>query len=382
MASAQPRSFGQLLKHYRIAAGLTQEALAERAGLAVRSISDLERGLRHRPYADTLGKLVAALQLSMEERAQLEAAARRRGVPSVPRSPDVSAGLPIASSAPTAGATAPPDPKLDWGVPAGLLPPLEHVVQVASPRPRSAQATRLVSALLAGAVLGGTLLSAGVAGHSLRAGGGTLCLATDLPTRGKDAWQGKPAENAVNLAVQQNQNLGDGYALKVINYDDVFPQTGIHDPSTGAQNVTDMVKNPCIVGMVGPYHSSVAAAEMPITATAGLAMISPSNTDPGLTLRPYAGDALVAFDQLHPAGKKTNYFRNIANDAFQGSADANFTFGDLGARSAYVVADHSPYGEGLAGGFTQEFLRKGGAIVGTVSLPFANPSVIAQVAAR
>ena len=36
-------SFGDLLRGYRVAAGVTQEELAERAGLSVRAISDLER---------------------------------------------------------------------------------------------------------------------------------------------------------------------------------------------------------------------------------------------------------------------------------------------------------------------------------------------------
>jgi transcriptional regulator with XRE-family HTH domain len=37
--------FGALLKHYRRAAGLTQEALAEQARLSVRGIQNLERGV-------------------------------------------------------------------------------------------------------------------------------------------------------------------------------------------------------------------------------------------------------------------------------------------------------------------------------------------------
>ena len=41
-----------LQRQYRLGAGLTQDALAERAGLSVRAIQNLERGER-RPYADT-----------------------------------------------------------------------------------------------------------------------------------------------------------------------------------------------------------------------------------------------------------------------------------------------------------------------------------------
>jgi transcriptional regulator with XRE-family HTH domain len=39
-------SFGALLKRHRVAAGLSQESLAERARLSARAISAYERGLR------------------------------------------------------------------------------------------------------------------------------------------------------------------------------------------------------------------------------------------------------------------------------------------------------------------------------------------------
>jgi tetratricopeptide (TPR) repeat protein len=77
MATAQPLSFGALLRHHRVAAGLTQEALAAASGVAIRTISDLERGLADRPRASTLTQLADALQLAPEARATLKAAARQ-----------------------------------------------------------------------------------------------------------------------------------------------------------------------------------------------------------------------------------------------------------------------------------------------------------------
>jgi predicted ATPase/DNA-binding XRE family transcriptional regulator len=71
--------FGDLLRRYRLAAGLTQEELAERAQVSPRAISDLERGQRNRPWRDTVQLLAQALQLEPAQRAQLEAAARRAG---------------------------------------------------------------------------------------------------------------------------------------------------------------------------------------------------------------------------------------------------------------------------------------------------------------
>src|ERR671910_2711642 len=73
-------SFGDLLRHHRIAAKLTQEALAERAGLSTRGVSDLERGARGLPRKDTLRLLLQALDLSPADRTALTIAARRRSV--------------------------------------------------------------------------------------------------------------------------------------------------------------------------------------------------------------------------------------------------------------------------------------------------------------
>jgi len=70
----EERSFGYLLRRYRLAALLTQEQLAERAHLSYRTISDLERGAKHTPRRDTVLLLADALQLSPQERAGLIAA--------------------------------------------------------------------------------------------------------------------------------------------------------------------------------------------------------------------------------------------------------------------------------------------------------------------
>src|SRR5581483_7150763 len=76
-APALPPAFGDLLKHYRLAAGLTQEALAQRARLSARAVTDLERGVNRTPRRHTLRLLEEALRLSDLERARLAAAAGR-----------------------------------------------------------------------------------------------------------------------------------------------------------------------------------------------------------------------------------------------------------------------------------------------------------------
>jgi transcriptional regulator with XRE-family HTH domain len=68
-------SFGLLLQHYRQNAGLSQEELAERAGLSRRGISDLERGARRSPHASTMRRLAEALCLQNRDRATLASSA-------------------------------------------------------------------------------------------------------------------------------------------------------------------------------------------------------------------------------------------------------------------------------------------------------------------
>ena len=70
-------AFGTLLRQFRIEAGLSQEALAERARMSVVTVGALERGARRSPYRDTVALLAEALALGPEQRRRLESAAAR-----------------------------------------------------------------------------------------------------------------------------------------------------------------------------------------------------------------------------------------------------------------------------------------------------------------
>src|SRR5579862_9577862 len=97
MATVEPITFGALLRRHRKAAGLTQEELAERAGLSPNNISVLERGLSQAPRKDTVALLAEALQLSDTERARFEESARGRFPPQARREEGI-VGLPSATA--------------------------------------------------------------------------------------------------------------------------------------------------------------------------------------------------------------------------------------------------------------------------------------------
>ena len=96
MERRDPSRVGELLRQHRIAAALSQEALAERAGVSVRAISDLERGIHRVPRLETLRLLAEALRLSETDRMALLTATR----------PAVLGGEP-AASAPSAPGSLP-----------------------------------------------------------------------------------------------------------------------------------------------------------------------------------------------------------------------------------------------------------------------------------
>src|SRR6188508_1461598 len=197
------------------------------------------------------------------------------------------------------------------------------------------------------------------------AGGGDITEVTigvDLPLSGNEVANGGPTKNGVLLAVQQWNDEDHGYTVNTNVQDDAL--NGVHDPQTGANNVTTLTADETVVGMVGPFNSNVARAEIPITNEFGLAQCSPSNTAIDLTKE--------GSEQYVPANPDVrNYFRVATPDDIQGPAGAQYAYNDLGARTALVIDDTQAFGVGVANSFTTEFENLGGTTLPRVSNDFA-----------
>jgi transcriptional regulator with XRE-family HTH domain len=76
MSVTNSSNFAALLHRYRHRSGLTQEALAERAGLSRAAVSLLERGNIRAPQRATVDMLSAALALAPEEAAEFDDSAQ------------------------------------------------------------------------------------------------------------------------------------------------------------------------------------------------------------------------------------------------------------------------------------------------------------------
>jgi branched-chain amino acid transport system substrate-binding protein len=132
------------------------------------------------------------------------------------------------------------------------------------------------------------------------------------------------------------------------------------DPTRAATEVTTLVHNPGVVGIVGPFNSLIATAAMPVTNAAGLTMVSPAATNPALTLEQYAPAYILNWSRLHPVGHPNRFFRTIANDAEQGQLAAYVVAHVLGARTAFVTDDNTTYGVTLANSFAHAFAGTAG----------------------
>src|SRR5436853_305046 len=133
-----------------------------------------------------------------------------------------------------------------------------------------------LSKLLAGlAVTSVALAACGTSGGGT-ANKGTIKIGVDLPESGAEASDGIPTLNGVKYAVQ-TQTTVEGFTIKVSNLDDAV--SGVHDPQKGAQNMQQFVSDSAVLGVVGPFNSNVARAEIPISNRAHLAQTGPASTN-------------------------------------------------------------------------------------------------------
>lgn len=193
---------------------------------------------------------------------------------------------------------------------------------------------------------------------------GAVTVASDLPTSGGDAFIGGGTENGVHLAItqaQQNKLFG-GCTITYLAKDNASVALGKHDPKQGAINMTELAGNAAVVGVVGPFNSGVAVAETPISSAASLTQISPSNTDPGLTIPGSDPDIDTASLHKNPNGKNT-YFRIISNDVVQALVMSTYAVKTLNLKTFYDISDNETYGKDLSNYFDKDVAQLGGTIV-------------------
>ena len=212
-----------------------------------------------------------------------------------------------------------------------------------------------------------TRLGAAIAAASLivAACGGTsggdkpLKIGISLPLSGSALASAGPARDGALLAIKEAKIKG--YKLEPFILD--HSVNGVHDPQQGAKDMTTLVSDPAVMAAVGPFNSSVAKVQIPVSNEAGLFQCSPANTNPDLT----KGDAGKQLRAKFP--DRINYVRVATTDDIQGPAVAQFGVQKLGLKKVAIVDDTETYGKGLADAFEAEWTKLGGEVVGREGAP-------------
>src|ERR1700752_4688374 len=104
----------------------------------------------------------------------------------------------------------------------------------------------------------GVLVLAGCSQGGTSGGKGTINIGIELPQQGSELAASQPIINGIKLAGKDAGGEAGGWKIDIPNsvvLDDA--KDGVHDPQTGAQNMTALVSNPNVVAVVGPLTSRV-----------------------------------------------------------------------------------------------------------------------------
>ncbi len=207
-----------------------------------------------------------------------------------------------------------------------------------------------------------TACSSTPSGSGAAAGGTPIKVGIELPMTGGEAPNGVPTANGVQLALEQLKV--DGYNITINQQDDAV--NGKHNADQGAKNMQTLANDPEVLFVIGPYNSSVAQAEIPVTNAAGLMQCSPANTAVQLT-KPWGNAKPTDLRTTNP--DKIAYVRVAATDDIQGAGGADIAANTLNAKTAYVLDDTQTYGKGVADAFETAFKTFGGTVAKRDGVP-------------
>jgi len=178
------------------------------------------------------------------------------------------------------------------------------------------------------------------------------------PITGEAATFGISTVNAAKLYFDQ-VNAAGGINGVMIKY---FAEDDKGDPAEGANAYSKLIDQDRVSIIVGTVMSKVSLAGAPIAQNKGVPMISPTSTNPAVTL---VGDYI---------------FRACFIDPFQGFVAAKYAIDTLKSKTAAALYDAgNDYTKGLAEVFRDEFTKMGGRIVAFESFAAGTSDFNAQL---
>jgi len=198
----------------------------------------------------------------------------------------------------------------------------------------------------AAALVTAAALIVGACGGTSGGGGATTAktvkIISSLPMTGSSRTQTVQIVNSFQMAIADTKIPNVTVNFEAL--DDATAAKGSWDAAQEAENARKAIGDSSVVAYLGTYNSGAAKVSIPLLNQAGLVMVSPANTYPGLT-KPGKGEANEP-NTYYPNGKR-NYARVVPADDLQGAVGAVWAK-DLGAKKVYIVHDTQLYGKGIA----------------------------------
>ncbi len=171
---------------------------------------------------------------------------------------------------------------------------------------------------------------------------------------------GQSTKNGATMAIDEINKAGgiNGRQVEWIYEDDQG------QPAQAATVVTKLINQDKVHALLGEVASTNSLAAAPVAQAAKVPMITPSSTNPKVTL---VGDYI---------------FRVCFTDNFQGAVMAKFAANTLKAKTAAVLGDvNSDYSKGMTQYFVEEFAKHGGQIIDQQAYTQTDPDFKGQLTA-
>ena len=187
-------------------------------------------------------------------------------------------------------------------------------------------------------------------------------IGSDLPLQGANRALTTEMAKAVQFILAQDNWKAGKYSVGFQSCDDSTAAAGGYDTAKCTANAAAYAADSAVLGIIGTFNSGCAKIELPVNNRASVAMVSPSNTYPGLTVKA-PGTAPGEPGIYYPTGKR-NYARVVWTDLSQGAADVLFVKNNLHLKNVYVLTDKTTYGEGISTIFQTDAKKEGLKIAG------------------
>jgi branched-chain amino acid transport system substrate-binding protein len=200
---------------------------------------------------------------------------------------------------------------------------------------------------------------------------GTINIYSSWPLTGSSQKLGSDMVKSVQLAIADHKGAAGGFKINFTALDDATAAQGTWDAGKESENANKVISDPDAMVYIGTYNSGAAKISIPILNNAGMGMISPANTYPGLTKNIQGVVEANEPNVYFPNGSR-NYCRVVPSDELQGAVGAQWAQ-ELGAKKVYVLDDTQLYGHGIAIVFAQTAKKLGMEVVGQEGIDYKAP---------